>query len=796
MRRSRPAALIPRTVTGEASRPEGQKSRTAASQRFLRRFALASVLTGLLTPGASAQAPSISLTAPQAVAPGSQTDMKLSGGNLAGASELWTSFTASTSLTPDIADNGTKPGEVTWRLAVPPETPVGVHGIRLATPGGASEMKLILVDDLPSVAQAAGNNALEKAQELTLPVAVDGTVASLNHQYFKFKADAGQTVSIETVARRLGSPLDPIIRLLDAAGRELAWSDDESGLGGDARIQHAFAEAGEYFLEIRDIRYQGGGGHFFRLRIGDFPIVATPFPLAVQRGTQAAISFSGHDATAPVTLTIPADQPVDWMNVGAKRPDGHSSGFATLHVTDTPALVETEPNNAAAEATRIELGQSISGRIDGKGDVDHVVFAARKGDKVTVRAVTRRQGAPTSVYLRLLNAAGGQLAAKEDFGVDDASFEQAIPEDGDYTLAIEELHRRGGPEFGWWVEVVPSQTGFDLSVGGLTVNVGAGSTANLTVNANRRGYNGPIQVAAVNLPDGVISQPTVIGPGMKAVELTLTSTTDSPLSRAVPVQVVGTGKEGDRDLRVVATTDDAMKASFAGIPWAPQNLGGQVALGVGPKPQIRLKSEVQEVTFGKQLSATVKVTAERAEGFNEAITLAVTPEANKGGLPGNVTADVKPIAKDQTEAVVTFTATDKAALGDYTVVITGTIKQDKTTVVQTVPGLTLRLTEPMQITVTPATDKVAAGGELKAKVTVQRNPALSGEVVLAFQNLPAGVTIGEAKIPAEQSEIEVTFAVAAEAAKGTVNNISVKGEATVGNAKLAATSPNVALTIE
>jgi hypothetical protein len=145
--------------------------------------------------------------------------------------------------------------------------------------------------------------------------------------------------------------------------------------------------------------------------------------------------------------------------------------------------------------------------------------------------------------------------------------------------------------------------------------------------------------------------------------------------------------------------------------------------------------------------------------------------------------------------VITFAGTDKAALGEFTAALTGTIKQGKTTVVQTVPGFTLKLQAPMTLALTPEAEQVEVGKELKAKVKVERNPALKGEITLAFQNLPKGVTVDAVKIPADQSEVEVVLKVAADAALGAISNLSVKGEATVGKAKLAATSPNVKLTV-
>ncbi len=742
-------------------------------------------------------APVVTTTTPQAVAPGQQIDVKVRGSGLAGASKLWTQFGATAQLTPDVKDNGKNAAEVTWRLNVPANVPVGIHGLRVAGPSGVSSLKLIMVDDLPSVA-AAGNTTIDKAQELALLTAVDGTMANLSRNYYRIKVAAGQKLSFEVVARRLGSALDPLLRILDANGRELIYSDDEPGLRGDARLHYTFANAGEYVIEVRDIAYKGGAGHFYRLRVGDFPCLSSPYPMGVTRGSVAKVTFVGPDTDGveSVEVRTPSEPDINWVNVAARRSNGKSSGFGMLRVEDGPVAVETEPNNELAKGTKVELGHSLNGRIETPGDVDHFTFAAKKGQKFRFNAVTRRQGSPMSAYLRLLKADGGQVATKEDFGVGDAFFDYTFPADGDYTLAVEELHRRGGTAFAYRVETQPITLTFDLTVAADTVNVGAGSTAMVTVNVVRRGYNGPIQVAATNLPAGVISNPTIAGPGIKSVVLTISSGAETAAGTFVPVQIVGRGKNGAEEFEVTARTEDAMKAKFNALPWGPQNLDGQVAVGVAPKPQIRLRPETGEVIFGKSLSATVKVLVDRDKGFDEAVTLAITPDAKKGGLPGNVTATVKPIAKGQKEAVITFTATDKAPLGDFTAVMTGTIKQGKTTVVQSVPGITLRLQAPMTLGLSPAADKLAAGAELKAKVTVQRNPALKGEVTLTFQNLPKGVTVAAAKISADKSDTEVTLVAAADAAKGTIKNLSVKAEVTVGKVKVSAVSTNVALTIE
>jgi hypothetical protein len=742
--------------------------------------------------------PTIGSTLPQGAAPGQTVDVKVRGGNLAAPTQFWSSFPVEAVLPTEIAGNGTNAAEITYRLKLPADAPLGVHGLRVATAQGISNLKLFVLDDLLAVVQVKPSASVATAQALTLPVAVDGYVDNLSRDYYKFQVAAGQRVSIEVLARRLGSPLDSFIRVLDAKGREIAYNDDAPGLGSDSMISHTFKDAGEYVLELRDIRFQGGGNFLYRLRIGDFPSVTVPYPMAVQRGVSANVAFAGSAAqdVPPMPLNIAGDARLDWLPLGAKFPGGKSSAFAILSVGGGPEAVEVEPNNEPAKATRVTLGASLNGRIDQPRDVDCFIFTAKANQRYVFSGVTRSQGSPSNLFLRMLKADGAEVSSAEGVGPNEGLINYTFPADGDYILEVTEQTGFGGPEFAYRIAVTPHEEKFELAASADTLNIPLGGLAMVTVNAVRGSFGGPINLTLLDAPEGITATPAVIGPGMTTTVMTIQAAANVPAGKINPLRIAATSQAGAVTYQAVATVTAAQKTAFSGLSAPPQFLSQNVAVGVNPAPLFVLKTERPEIVFGKDLSANVKVISTRAEGFAEDIVLAVTPAAPQPGLPPGVTAAVKPIAKGTNEIEISFAANAQAPLGQFSVVLIGTGKQGNNTVVQPIPALSLNLQAPFALKPDFAGGNLAKGQALKVKVVAERNPAYGGEIALAFQNLPKGVTAPAATIPAGQNEVEVTLTAAADAAAGAVPNIVVQGEGKNGNAKLTAASGNTPLTVQ
>ncbi len=637
----------------------------------MKRPIIAALFVGLSTGSlALGQAPTLSHLLPAGVRPGQATDVVFHGGNLAGPTGVWTSFPSAAELTPGVQTNGTEAGHVSYRLAVPADTPLGVAGIRVTTGNGVSNVRLILVDDLPAVVKAGANKSLETAQAVSPPVAIDGACEAESSDFYKFTAAAGQRLSVEAYARRLGSPLDPTIRLLAADGRELAYNDDDPASGADGRFTHTFDADGDYYVEIRDIRYHGGGGHRYRLRMGDFPLPSVPYPLAVPKGTAASVQVTGKsvELSGPLAVTMPPEVPGNRFNVAARYDSSQGSSWVTLLATDTPDQLEQEPNDTPEASTVVTLPGAIEGRFEAPHDRDFFAFEAKKGQRWVFRGQTRSLGSPGDVFMRLYNAEGKVLGEAEDNGAEEGAINYTFPADGTYRLRAEDTSRRGGPDRVYRIAVEAYQPGFTLAAAAEKVDAPQNGVFVVKVTAGRRDYNGPITLAVENAGEGCTLQNNVIPEGKPETTMSVTIGSTLSAGQMALVKIVGQAKIGENEFRTAASTLGALRAALAGLPFPPAVLDGKLALGVGPVfPEFfQVASASPSVSLAKAgATSNLKVQLTRSNGFEDKVSLAVE------GLPEGVTAKPAAIEKGQTEGTIELTSAATIPPGKHAMRLVG-----------------------------------------------------------------------------------------------------------------------------
>ena len=412
-------------------------------------------------------------------------------------------------------------------------------------------MRLLLIDDLPGIAKVGNNKTIATAQSVSLPIAVDGACDPESSDFYRFTVAAGQRVSFEVFARRLGSPLDPMIRLLTAAGHELAFSDDEASTGADSRLSYKFDVAGEYLLELRDIRYQGAATHRYRLRLGDIPLPSLPYPLAAQKGTAMAIQLIDKNVELPIpmTVTVPADAQGNRFNVAAAYAAGQGSSWVTLLASDLAEQLEQEPNDTPECSTVVCIPGAIDGRFETKNDRDFYQFEAKKNQKFVFTGQTRSLGSPSDLFMRLYNSDGGVLAEAEDTGAEESALTYTFPADGIYRLRVEDTNHRGGADEVYRILVEPYQAGFTLQAAAEKVDAPQNGVFIVKVTAVRRDYNGPITLAVEGAGDGCVVRNNIIPEGKPETTLSVMLGPSIQAGQTAMLKIIGQAKIGEVEFR-------------------------------------------------------------------------------------------------------------------------------------------------------------------------------------------------------------------------------------------------------
>src|SRR5690606_6974769 len=108
---------------------------------------------------------------------------------------------------------------------------------------------------------------------------------------YQFRVSTDGPVTVELIARRIGSPLHGMLTIRDSAGNQLVDVADTEGR--DLR-ETFFARAAEHYtIELHDLDYAGDRSYVYRLQLTPGPQVLAAYPAAGQRGASQTIQFVG-----------------------------------------------------------------------------------------------------------------------------------------------------------------------------------------------------------------------------------------------------------------------------------------------------------------------------------------------------------------------------------------------------------------------------------------------------------------------------------------------------------------------
>ncbi len=137
-------------------------------------------------------------------------------------------------------------------------------------------------------------------------------------------------------------------------------------------------------------------------------------------------------------MTIPADAPLGFQDVRLVNKWGVSNA-RTFVVGDMTEVLEKEPNNDVPEAQRVELNSTVNGTMASATDVDYYVFAGKKGRRVVFNCRASSIDSRFMPGVEVYDAKGRLLAEGRNYSGNDAVTDCVLPDDGDYTVRLFEF---------------------------------------------------------------------------------------------------------------------------------------------------------------------------------------------------------------------------------------------------------------------------------------------------------------------------------------------------------------------
>ncbi len=735
-----------------------------------RPLAALAVAVGLVAAAAAwAEPPRIAGLSPSGVRRGEATEVVVSGAGLAGSPRLIAPFAA------EVAAVGGDPAG--WKLRITPaaDTPVGVYLVRVRTDDGLSNPFLFAVGQVPQVAEVEDNGSFDSAQLIPSPVVVEGQSAGNDVDFFRFAGKKGQRIVVDAQCARIGSGVDPSIRLTTAARGFVASADDTPGLMTDARLTAVLPEDTDYVIELSDSRYQGGARPIYRLLVGALPVADEVFPLGGRRGETVGLELRGGTLPAPVVAAAtlapsPASPDVYRPRLTSRTLGVAAAGDLALDLESLSPLVvgvhaeHREPADPSSPPLRAFAPAVFNGRIEAKGDEDSFVVGVTPGQRLHIEVDAAELGSALDGVLQVKGPDGAVLANADDTAVatrpkTKAAAKKAAPINSpdpslnftvpagmtEITLTLRDLRGEGGPGFPYRLTVEPiAAAAFAVAPTAEQVNIPRGGTAAIGVEVARQGYDGPITLAVANPPPGLTVRPGLVAAGQTVGALTISASVDAAFDVAI-LNVIGEGKGPSGPIVVVATKPliFAEQAGMSTNVVVQQGLPAATAL---PTP-VTLDAPAAPIEVVHGYGANVPIKAVRSKEAEDAVlTFGSLPP------PPGLAVAASTLPAKALEGSATVNAAPEAGLGRAIIALTakGTLAGREQTLA--VPAVTLEVVRPAAIELAAAAVEVKAGETVEVKGKVARRGPFKEPVTVKLDGLPAGLKADPIVLAPDQSE--------------------------------------------
>ena len=596
----------------------------------------------------------------------------------------------------------------TFDVTISKDVEAGYYEVRLRGLFGVSNPRTFRVDTLPEASEAEPNNTADVAQTAILNQIINARANGPGDiDIYKVAVTAGQTITLRVEAARIDSQMQPVIQVLNDAGRRIKQA--RRSLDQEATLVLTSDKDQTLTVKVHDVVYGGGNAFPYRLAIDTRPLVDFVWPPVVPSGAESTVVLYGRHlpggektnltiaetplfrkpqivdavtATGPSIGSTPSASSVDtqWWN-------GVDGNILRLAVCRGGIPVYRQADPITNDGSQLTGPFTVAGHFAARGNDSTIRFFARKDEVRDIEVLSQRLGVPANSILyveQVTTAEDGsetiKLLATEVDGrqnpggaqlptfTTDAAYRLTAPADSIYQLRVRDRYAgsRTSPDRFFVVDVHSPQPDYELIAfesiastdGTLPVTTGAvslrrGGHYEVPVYVIREdGHNSEISITAEDLPAGVTCVPTVIPEGKSTTRLLLQAADDAA-EVTLPIRISGTSGDLKRDAHVATLL-------YGGINGLPRSgrLTHRLLLNVMKDAQpFTVSFGMAEAVLHQDQQLLIPVTLTRRDGFNGKVDVAFS------GQPANVDVPAVSFAPDVVTATARLFFKENAAVG-------------------------------------------------------------------------------------------------------------------------------------
>lgn len=527
---------------------------------------------------------------------------------------------------PQLAD------KVKIKITIAEDVPCGLYDLRLQSAKGLSNKLPFEVSSYPNFVENKRSSLNQPNKVTSLPAVLCGYVSPGGIDYFQFSGRKGETI-VASVKGRMLVPyiadavpgwFQPVIKIIDSKGKEIAYSDDYHHYV-DPVIITTLPKDDSYTLMIHDAIYRGREDFNYRIEVGVIPFVTGRYPaygVAGKKVKQELVGVNLNDDKIVTKIKAEGYNQVSYTNeVGTSN----AVPFYTL-----PRGIKLVQCPKADEVI-LDYTTAIADSLTSRARVKRYKIEATKRVPIIIELIGRRNGSRIDAVMRLKDRRGNVVAKADDtedpiqglitFHADPV-LKYTPKINGELILEVEDLHRGYGQDYHYLLRYHKNMPSFNAFVSPAYITTPSGGISLFHVDVTGK-LRRPANLVIKGLPKGYTTSSLKLRGGRRW-DVSITAPKGAPVKR-IPIELemeYPAGK-GERERAKVLPVDKMMQAFYYDhhIPAA------ELAVDIVEPSPYRMSVEFdleQEVEFSvDDETVPVKIIIDKDPGFNEPIELMI-----------------------------------------------------------------------------------------------------------------------------------------------------------------------------